>query len=69
MKKIILLTLTLISSFLSLLPAQDLEDFAMVSIYENRGEPIVYESNRTKGVFSDINVSFSLLKSADTAIT
>lgn len=68
MKKIILLTLTFISSFLSLLPAQDLEDFAMVSIYENRGKTIVYESNRSKGVFSDINVSFSLLKSADTAI-
>ena len=68
MKKIILLTFTLISIFLSLLPAQDLEDFAMVSIYENKGENIVYESNRSKGVFSDINVTFSLLKSADTAI-
>jgi len=68
MKKIILLTLTLISSFLSLLPAQDLEDYALVSIYENRGENIIHESNRTKGVFRDINVSFSLLKSPDTAI-
>ncbi len=68
MKKIILLTLTIISTFLSLLPAQDLEDFAMVSIYENRGESIVYESNRTKGFFKDINVSFSLLKNDDTSI-
>ena len=68
MKKIILLTLTLISSFLSLLPAQDLEDYALVSIYENRGENIIHESNRTKGVFRDINVSFSLLNSPDTAI-
>jgi len=68
LKKHILFTITIISTFLSLLPAQDLEDFAMVSIYENRGESIVYESNRTKGFFKDINVSFSLIKSNDETI-
>ncbi len=68
MKKIILLTITLITGFLSLLSAQDLEDYAVVSIYENRGETFIYESNRSKGFFKDINVTFSLLKSNDTAI-
>ena len=68
MKKLILLTITIISTFLSLLPADELKDFAVVSIYENRGKTIVYESNNSEGFFKDINVSFSLLKSNDTAL-
>ena len=68
MKKIILLSITIITGFLSLLAAEEIKDYALVSIYENRGETIVYESNRTKSIFKDINVTFSLLKSNDTAI-
>ena len=68
MKKIILLSLSIITIFLSLLPAQELKDYALVSIYEDRGETVVYESNRTKGFFKDINVSLSLLKCNDTSI-
>ena len=68
MKKIILLTIIIISGFLSLLPAQEIEDYALVSIYEDRGENIVYESNNSKSYFKDINVTFALLKSNDTAI-
>jgi signal transduction histidine kinase len=67
--KLILLTITIIGTFLSLLSAKEVEDYAMVSIYENRGETLVYESNRSKTTFKDINVSFSLLKSNDKAIT
>jgi len=68
MKKLILLTLTIINTFLSLLPADELKDFAMVSIYELRGETLVYESNTSEGFFKDINVSFSLLKSNDSTL-
>lgn len=68
MKKLILLTITIISTFLSLLPAQDLKDFAVVSIYEQRGETHVYESNNSKSLFKDINVSFFLLKSNDSSL-
>jgi len=68
MKKLILLTITIVSTFLSLLPANELKDFAMVSIYEDRGKTIVYESNNSESFFKDINVSFALLKSNDTAI-
>jgi signal transduction histidine kinase len=67
--KLILLTITIISTFLSLVSAQEVEDYAMVSIYENRGETLVYESNKSKTSFKDINVSFSLLKNNDEAIT
>jgi len=67
--KLILLTITIIGTFLSLLSAQEVEDYAMVSTYEMRGETLVYESNRSKTTFKDINVSFSLLKSNDKAIT
>jgi len=67
--KLILLTISIISTFLSLVSAQEVEDYAMVSIYENRGETLIYESNRSKTSFKDINVSFSLLKSSDAAIT
>jgi len=68
MKKLTLLTITIISTFLSLLPANELKDYATVSIYEFRGKTIVYESNNSESFFKDINVSFSLLKSNDTAI-
>jgi len=68
MKKLILLTLTIISTFLSLLPADELKDYATVSIYELRGENIVYESNTSEGFFRDINVSFSLLKSNNSTL-
>jgi len=68
MKNIILFTITLLSIFISLLHAEELKDYALVSIYEDRGKTIVYESNRTKGFFKDINVSLSLLKSSDTSI-
>jgi len=67
--KLILLTITIICIFLSLLSAQEVEDYAVVSIYEDRGETLVYESNRSKTIFKDINVSFSLLKSNDETIT
>ena len=68
MKKLIILTITIISTFLSLLPANEVEDYAMVSAYENRKETFVYESNRSKTIFKDINISFFLLKSNDEAI-
>ncbi len=68
MKNLLLLTITIISTFLSLLPANELKDFAVVRIYEDRGKTIVYESNNSESFFKDINVSFSLLKSNDTAI-
>ena len=45
-----------------------MKDYALVSIYENRGETIVYESNNSKSSFKDINVTFGLLKSNDIAI-
>ncbi|HFQ62361.1 MAG TPA: hypothetical protein ENK39_08730 [Epsilonproteobacteria bacterium] len=67
--KIILLILSTITIFLSFLPAQELEDFAMVSIYQENGKSIVYESNNTNSFFRDINVTFSMLKSNDMAIT
>ncbi|RUM71848.1 MAG: histidine kinase [Sulfurovum sp.] len=67
--KLILLTITIICIFLSLLSAQEVEDYAVVSIYEDRGVTLVYESNRSKTIFKDINVSFSLLKSNDETIT
>jgi len=67
--KLILLTITIIGTFLSLLSAQEVEDYAVVSMYENRGEMLVYENNRSKTSFKDINVSFSLLKSNNKAIT
>jgi len=69
MQKIILFTITIITSFLSLLPAEELKDYAVVSIYEHKGEHLVHESNRTESVFKDINVTFSLLKSDDIAIS
>ena len=46
-----------------------IEDFAMVSIYQENGKSIVYESNNTNSFFRDINVTFSMLKSNDMAIT
>ena len=67
--KLILLTITIIGTFLSLLSAQEVEDYAMVSIYEFRGETLVYKSNRSETSFKDINVNFSLLKSNDETIT
>jgi len=69
MKKLVLLTIAIISTFLSLVNAQEIGDYAMVSVYEDRGETLVYESNRSKTSFKDINVSFSLLKSNDESIT
>ncbi|MCF6244480.1 MAG: sensor histidine kinase [Sulfurovum sp.] len=68
--KIILLTTTIIGLFVSYLSAEETkEDFAMVSMYEMRGETHVYESNRSKTRFRDINVTFSMLKSNDKAIS
>lgn len=66
--KLLLFTLTLISLFNSLLWAQELEDYAVVSIYEMRGETIVHESNRSNTLFKDINVTMSLLKTNDTTL-
>jgi len=67
--KILLLTTSLISLFISYTFAEESkEDYAMVSMYEMRGETHIYESNRTKTLFKDINVTFSLLKSNDTSI-
>jgi len=66
--KITLFILAIISIFISILSAQEVENFAMVSIYEMRGEILIYESNRSKTSFKDINVSFLLLKSNDETI-
>jgi len=67
--KILLLTTSLISLFISYAFAEGKkEDYATVSVYEMRGETHVYESNRSKTSFKDINVSFSLLKSTDTSL-
>ena len=67
--KILLLTSTLISLFISYTFAEESkEDYAMVSIYEMRGETHIYESNRTKTLFKDINVTFALLKNNNTDI-
>ena len=67
--KILLLTSTLISLFISYTFAEESkEDYAMVSMYEMRGETHIYESNRTKTAFKDINVTFALLKNNDTDI-
>ena len=67
--KILLLTTSLISLFISYSFAEEnKEDYAVVSMYEMRGETHIYESNRTKTSFKDINVTFTLLKSNDTSI-
>jgi len=67
--KILLLTSTLISLFISYTFADESkEDYAMVSMYEMRGETHIYESNKTNTSFKDINITFALLKSNDTAI-
>ena len=66
--KSLLLIITLIGTFFSLLPANETKDYAEVSVFINRGEESVYESNRSKTTFKDINVSFSLLKSDDKTI-
>ena len=65
MKKIILFTITVISTLFSLLPAQEVEEYAYASAYEIRGETLYYESNKSKTMFKDINVSIALLKSTD----
>jgi len=66
--KSLLLIITLIGTFFSLLSANEAKDYAEVSVFINRGEAFVYESNRSKTAFKDINVSFSLLKSDDKTI-
>jgi len=67
--KILLLTSTLISLFISYTVADESkEDYAMVSMYEMQGETHIYESNKTNTSFKDINITFTLLKSNDTAI-
>ena len=66
--KIILFTLTVISTLFSLLPAQELEEYTYASAYEMRGETLYYESNRSKTMFKDMNVSFALLKSTDSTL-
>jgi len=67
--KILLLTTSLISLFISYTFAEESkENYAMVSMYEMRGGTHIYESNRTKTSFKDINVTFALLKSNDTSI-
>ena len=67
--KILLLTTSLISLFISYSFAEEkTRDYAVVSMYEMRGETLIYESNRTKTSFKDINITFTLLKSNDTAI-
>ena len=68
LKKIILFTLTVISTLISLLPAQEVEEYAIASAYEFHGETHFYESNRSKTMFKDINVSFALLKSTDASL-
>ena len=68
MKKIILFTLTVISTLFSLLPAQEVEEYAYASAYEFRGETRYYESNRSKTMFKDINVSIALLKTTDNTL-
>ena len=69
MQKIILLTITLLALFISLLQAEEEKDYALVSIFEMRGETIVHESNRSKTLFKDLNVTFELIKSNDPSIT
>ena len=68
MKKITLLTLILISTLFSLLNAQDIKEYVMVSAAEIRDKIFYYESNRSKTMFRDINVSFALLKSTDNSL-
>ncbi len=68
MIKILLFTLTVISTLFSLLPAQEVEEYAYASAYEMRGKTLFFESNRSETMFKDINVSFSLLKSTDTSL-
>ena len=69
MKKIILFTITVISTLFSLLPAQEVKEYAYASAYEMRGETHYYESNTSKTMFKDINVSFALLKSTDNTLS
>ena len=69
MQKIILFTITILTLFISFLQAEEEKDYALVSIFEMRGETIVYESNRSKTLFKDLNVTFELIKSSDTSIT
>ncbi len=66
--KIILFTLTVISTLFSLLPAQEVKEYAYASAYEMRGETLYYESNTSKTMFKDINVSIALLKSTDSTL-
>lgn len=66
--KIILLITLLLTVFFSFLPAEEHEDYAVVSLYENSGKSHLYESNRSKTLFKDINVSLTLLKSDDKKI-
>ena len=68
MIKILLFTLTIISTLFSLLPAQEVEEYAYASAYEMRGETHYYESNRSKTMFKDINVSIALLKTTDNTL-
>ena len=68
MKKIILLTLVIISTLFSLLSAQEVKEYAIASAYEFRGETRYYESNTSKTMFKDINVSIALLKSTDNTL-
>ena len=68
MQKIILFTITILTLFISLLQADEEKDYALVSIFEMRGETIVYESNRSKTLFKDINVTLTLLKSSDATL-
>lgn len=65
MKKTILPITLLLTLFFNFLLAQEHEDYAVVSLYEDSGESHMFESNRTKTRFKDINVSFSLLKTND----
>ena len=68
MIKILLFTLTVVSTLFSLLPAQEVEEYAYASAYEMRGETHYYESNTSKTMFKDINVSIALLKSTDNTL-
>ena len=68
MKKIILFTITVISTLFSLLPAQEVKEYAYASAYEMRGETHYYESNTSKTMFKDINVSIALLKTTDNTL-
>jgi len=69
MKKILLFTFTLLVLFITILPANEKENYAFVSFYELRGESTVHMSDRSATIFKDINVTFALLKSNDTALT